>query len=158
MPDYMKLNESGYKKVNDKQYEAAFKDFDSSIKLNDAYWLSHANRGGCYYLQDKYELALNDFNKSIALQKNNSLALDGRALCKIELKDTIGAIADLKQAIKYNMSFYRAYTDLGLLYSRIDSCKEALPYLNVAIDKKAFNDCISKDELLYLKNKCEGSK
>jgi len=100
IPEYAKLNNSGYKKATAQQFDAALNDFNSSIKLNNQYWLSYANRGGCYYMQENYEKALEDFNTSMSLRKNNYVALDGRALCKMELKDTAGAIADIKQTIQ----------------------------------------------------------
>ena len=158
MPEYLKLNNSGYEKALAKEYEDAFKDFDSSIRKYDRYWLAYSNRGGCYFIQGKYEKAMEDFNTSISLHKKNEFAFDGRALCKEELNDYIGAISDFRQAIKYNKRFYIAYTHLGVLLSDIDSCKQALYYLKIGLEKKAFNDCTSEQEVIHLINKCQQKK
>jgi tetratricopeptide (TPR) repeat protein len=154
-PEYVKLNNSGYKKALAKEYDAAFKDFDSSIKKNDKYWLAYSNRGGYYLIQQEYKKAMDDFNTSITLHKRNEFAYDGRGLCKEELNDYTGALADFRRAIKYNSKFNIAYSHLGMLLADMDSCEQAVHYLNIAIERKAFNDCIDEQQLIYLRNKCE---
>jgi tetratricopeptide (TPR) repeat protein len=154
-PEYIKLNNSGYKKTQVQDYDGAFKDFEKSIALNDTYWLSYANRASSYAIKGEFEKALNDYNKSISLKKENSLAYDGRGSIKQTQNDTIGAIADYREALKYGKRNYIVYTHLGRTLAEMDSCDEAVKYLTIAIQKKAFNDCNTKEELLKLKNKCE---
>lgn len=155
MPEYYKLNESGYQKIQHKDYDGAFKDFDSSIKLDDTYWLAYLNRGACYANAGHHQKAMEDFNKSISLHPKNPLAYDNLGFCKIALNDSLGAIADFKQAIKLNKNFNIAYTHLGMLLANLDSCEQAVYYLKIAHERKAFDDCNNEQELVRLKNNCE---
>lgn len=60
-----------------------------------AYYL---NRGICYNIQNKYEIALKDFNYSVKLNKNAGAAYANRALSYLRLKKMDEACADWKLA------------------------------------------------------------
>lgn len=155
MPEYYKLNQRGYQKVKDKDFEGAFKDFDSSIKLNDKYWLAYLNRGASYAKEGDCKKAMEDFNKSISLHPKNPLAFDNIGLCKTELNDSSGAIADFRQALKLNSRFNIVYTHLGSLFANMDSCEQAVYYLKIALERKAFDACNDEQQVIHLKSKCE---
>jgi tetratricopeptide (TPR) repeat protein len=156
-PEYYKLNQSGYLKIKNSNYAGAFSDFDSSIKLNDKYWLAYLNRGASHAQVGNCISAIQDFDRSINLHSKNALAFDNRGLCKVELNDKSGAIADFKQALKLNNRLNIVYTHLGILLSNMDSCEQAVYYLEIAIEKKAFNDCYTEQQVVQMKSRCKGS-
>lgn len=157
-PEYAKLNKSGYKKIEAKDYDGAFKDFDLAISKNDSYWLSYNNRGASYMQQGNYQKALEDFNKSINLTSQNPMALDNRGMCKKLLCDSVGALHDFRAAYSCNKYEIKTQAHLGKLLAEMDSCKEAVSYLDNVIKKRAFDDCNSELELRQLKDKCELKK
>ena len=156
--EYIKLNNNGYKKIEANDYDGAFKDFDSSISINDKYWLSYCNRGASYLLQGDYQKAIADFDKSINLLSRNPMAFDNRGMCKLFLGDSVGALNDFRTAHTFNKNDIKVQTHLGRLLAEMDSCKEAIIFLDVSIQKKAFDNCNSEQELRELKNKCELKK
>ncbi len=153
-PEYRKLNSSGYRKVQAKDYEGAFKDFDASIKSNNTYWLAYLNRGASYAREGNCKKAVDDFYTSISLHPKNPLAFDNLGLCKMELGDSIGACSAFTQAVKLDKNFDIAFTHLGMLLARMDSCLSAVYYLEVALQKKAFDQCHDEKEVLRLRKKC----
>jgi tetratricopeptide (TPR) repeat protein len=126
-----------------------------SIAYNNSYWLSHLNRGASFAKKDDCENAIKDFTRSIDLHSKNAVAFCNRAMCKEAMGDTIGALTDYRTAIQCDRKYYITYSSLGLLLATMDSCTEALPLLNTAISKKAFNDCISEKELRFMRSKCQ---
>ena len=60
----------------------------------DAYF----NRGGVHYTQQKYDLAMADYNKAIELNPNYALAYNNRGVLYYQLKQTEKAIIDFKKA------------------------------------------------------------
>jgi tetratricopeptide (TPR) repeat protein len=153
-PAYYKLHQSGYKKIEEKNYDGAMKDFDSSLVLNNEYWLAYLNRGTTFAVTGNCQRALVDLNKSIELHRKNPIAFNNRAMCKSEWNENEGAIADYKEAIRLDSKFYLAYTRLGLLYAKLDSCEQAVHYLKIAVDKKAYNECMEEQQVNEALRKC----
>ncbi len=138
-PEYYKLNQSGFRKTQEKNYEGALKDFEASVALNDNYWRSLLNRGAANAELGHCNKALNDFDRSIALHPKNPLAYDNRGMCRVALDDKKGAIEDFKEAIRQNSRLYKSYTRLGMLYAKMDSCEQAVHYLKIAVERKAYD-------------------
>ncbi|MFN0189386.1 MAG: tetratricopeptide repeat protein [Bacteroidia bacterium] len=156
MPEYYKLNQSGYQKTKEKNFEGAIQDFDSSIKLNDAYWPAYLNRGTSYAIEGNCKSAMADFNKSISLHPHNPFAFDNRGLCKSEMHDSIGAIADFRQALALDSKYNIVYTHLGLILANLDSCEQAIYYLKIAQERKAYDPCNNEQLVIQMISKCEG--
>ena len=57
--------------VKNKNYTEAIKVYDNIIKSNNKIQLAYYNRGYCYLVLKNYPKALNDFNKTMALQTIN---------------------------------------------------------------------------------------
>lgn len=85
-------------------YDEAIDLCDKGIKINsnDTIILStlYNNKGYAYYFLNRYEDALNQINKAIELNKQNSYAFKNRALILIKLNEKEKACTDLNQAIK----------------------------------------------------------
>lgn len=154
-PQYVKLNNSGYKKIKLKDYDGAFQDFDLAVKSNDKYWLSYSNRGASYIQKGNYLNAMKDLDMSIGLDPKHSDAFYNRGLCKRLSGDSIGALNDYKAAYRINDKDLKIQMHLGRLLAEMDSCKEALNYLNNALKGKIFDDCSIEQELKQLQKKCQ---
>jgi tetratricopeptide (TPR) repeat protein len=155
-PLYKQLNESGYKKIQHEDYDGAMKDFEASVRENDSYWLSHVNRGASFAQMGRTADAIAEFNKSILLRARNPLAFDDRGMCRELEGDTAGAISDYKEAIRLNPKFDMAYAHLGLLLAKKNACSEAMQYLQTAMERKAFSECITQQLLSEKINSCTG--
>ncbi|OFX32975.1 MAG: hypothetical protein A2X08_09290 [Bacteroidetes bacterium GWA2_32_17] len=154
-PSYIQYHNSGYRKVQEKDYKGAIVDFNLSIEKNSKYWSSYNNRGACYIMLDSVKKAIEDFDKAIILNSDNSMAYDNRGMCKEALGDNIGAIEDYYLALENNGRFNISYTHLALLFANMDSCKKSLYYLDIAIKRKAYDHCNTLEELILLKEKLE---
>jgi tetratricopeptide (TPR) repeat protein len=64
--------------------------------------MAYYNRGYFYYLQQKYELALANFNQAIELNKNASFAMMGIGLVKYEQGSISEAIKQWEKALIIN--------------------------------------------------------
>lgn len=156
--EYKKLNKNGIKKIQTKDYKGAFKDFDLAIRKDSTYWLSYNNRAGIFMHEGNYQKAIEDLDKSIRFEPRNSMAFDNRGMIKKILSDTVGALNDFRTAFTFNKNDIKIQTHLGRLLAELDSCNEAVPLLNAAIKRKAFDDCNSEQELRALLDKCVQSK
>ncbi|MBK6643380.1 MAG: tetratricopeptide repeat protein [Bacteroidetes bacterium] len=154
-PEYSKLNQSGFRKIEEKNYELALKDFNASIALNDNYWRAYQNRGAAYAFLGNFKMALDDFDRSITMHPNNPNAYEVRAVCRIELNDYKGAIEDFKEAIKRNYRLDNSYTRLGMLYAKMDSCEQAVHYLKIAVERKAYDACNEELNVVQAFQHCE---
>ena len=71
------------------------------------------NRGNAYYLSSKYESAISDFTKAVALDDNYSNAYFGRGYAYAQLEQYAEAIADFDKCIEQNPNDYEALNNRG---------------------------------------------
>ncbi|MGL5041478.1 MAG: tetratricopeptide repeat protein [Culicoidibacterales bacterium] len=104
------------------QYDLAAEDLTIGLEENASWARGYATRGWCYleieYVQDKYALALADFNKVISLADTEAdeFAYYGRAVVYYNLREYQKTVADAKVAIRLNKNAYHAYDILGWAY------------------------------------------
>lgn len=97
------------------EYDIAIDDFTLSLENEYQDWAQgYATRGWCYldinFYQNQLTLALNDFNKAIALAKTPyPYAYGGRGLVHYELENYQEAIADLDQVLVNDFPWVRGY-------------------------------------------------
>jgi tetratricopeptide (TPR) repeat protein len=85
------------------QYQNQILFFNEKIKINSKETFNFLSRGLLYYLVDEYALAMNDLNKSIALEDKNMLAYFSRANGRLKMTDEIQQISKNSELI--NISF-----------------------------------------------------
>ena len=74
-------------------------------------------RGDSYYVLDRFEEALADFDRAIELDPDNAYALDGRAYTKAYLGNFVGARADYERARTIQNIFVNDHLTLGTIES-----------------------------------------
>ncbi|GCL45813.1 serine protease [Microcystis aeruginosa] len=115
-----------------KRYDEGLAAINQAINLAPrAAW--YFNRGNLYYNQQKYDLALSDYNKAININPNYAKAYLNRGNLYINQQKYDLALSDYNQAIKINSDFAEAYNNRGNLYSDLQKYKLALDDYNQAI-------------------------
>lgn len=126
----------GVQKMEDQQYEEAVTLFNKAVSedpKNPAYLLK---RGEAKYRSGKSIFAIQDFNRVIQLDSENSMAYALRSAIYVELKDYKSAIEDCKKAIEIDPDNETAYVRMGDAYSSMEPKNwiEAMKSYNYAIN------------------------
>ncbi|MCA2896703.1 tetratricopeptide repeat-containing S1 family peptidase, partial [Microcystis sp. M039S1] len=116
-----------------KRYDEGLAAINQAINLAPrAAW--YYNRGNLYYYQQKYDLALSDYDKAIELNPNYAKAYYNRGVLYYDQKKYELALADWNKAIELNPNFTDAYYNRGNLYYNQQKYDLALSDYNKAID------------------------
>jgi tetratricopeptide (TPR) repeat protein len=87
--------------------------------------MAYNNRGVLYKDQQKYELALADYNKAIELNPNDAKAYYNRGNLYSDQQKYELALADYNKAIELNPNYAEAYANRGLLYAELKQTEKA---------------------------------
>ncbi|GCL49493.1 tetratricopeptide repeat protein [Microcystis aeruginosa NIES-3804] len=116
-----------------KRYDEGLAAITQAINLAPrAAW--YGNRGVLYYNQQKYKLALDDYNKAIELNPNFAMAYYNRGVLYFNQKKYELALADCNKAIELNRNYADAYNNRGVLYRLQEKYELALADYSKAID------------------------
>ncbi|MBE9072426.1 tetratricopeptide repeat protein [Microcystis sp. LEGE 08355] len=116
-----------------KRYDEGLAAINQAINLAPrAAW--YYNRGVLYYNQQKYDLALSDWNKAIELNPNFAGAYYNRGLLYYNQQKYDLALSDWNKAIELNPNFALAYNNRGVLYRLQEKYELALADWNKAIE------------------------
>ncbi|TRT53867.1 MAG: tetratricopeptide repeat protein, partial [Microcystis aeruginosa Ma_QC_C_20070703_M131] len=116
-----------------KRYDEGLAAITQAINLAPrAAW--YYNRGILYYNQQKYELALADYNKAIDINPNFAEAYNNRGNLYSNQQKYELALADYNKAIDINPNYANAYYNRGLLYYNQQKYELALSDYSKAID------------------------
>lgn len=99
-------------------------------------------------IDKKYEAALQLFNEALSEDPEAFFIYQNRALCKLQLKDTIGAIGDFKSNIQLEPDNAETRYALGNIYKHRNDSVNAIKYFMPAI-AVADNE-FSQTKLLYM--------
>jgi tetratricopeptide (TPR) repeat protein len=120
-------------RINTVQYEIVISGLTEFINKDSNNPKLYYQRGAYYVITNKFQNALEDFNKTLLLHKNFDSAFVSRSFCHIYLKDPEAAIKDCNAAIALNPKFSNAYNYRGLAKMSEKKYKEAMPDLDKAI-------------------------
>ena len=95
--------------------------------------VAYNDRGNAYGRKGEYALALEDFNKVIELNPEDSDAYYNRGLTHKNQQDYDHAIEDYSRAIKLNPRYVNAYNNRGNVYGRKSDYKAAVTDFNHTI-------------------------
>jgi tetratricopeptide (TPR) repeat protein len=143
------LYETGYEKLEKKEFKSAIEDFDRSLSFADyGSWLFaeelvkehrsrvYAQRAWCYMQLNQYETALEDFNKAEELGFTRPELYSNRGWTKNHLEQYEDAMIDLKKAIDMgpNYSIVDTYQGLANSYRMLEKYEESVKYYDKAIE------------------------
>ncbi|OOQ58601.1 hypothetical protein BC343_08015 [Mucilaginibacter pedocola] len=82
---------------------------------------------------NKFDAALNDFNKSISLDNSSAALFYNRGTFWLNQKEYIQAIKDFDNAIKLDSFYVKAYSNRGMSFANLKRYEEALADYNTII-------------------------
>lgn len=113
--------------------------------------VAQKNYEGYLLLQDKkYEEALNFFNEAIKDDPEAFFIYQNRAICRLQLKDTVGAISDFKTNIQLEPANTESKYALGNIYKKQLDSLNATYWFKQALEQA--EDDFSQVKLLYMNN------
>ncbi|MCA2699507.1 MAG: tetratricopeptide repeat protein, partial [Microcystis sp. M179S2] len=116
-----------------KRYDEGLAAINQAINLAPrAAWYS--NRGVLYQDQQKYKLALDDYNKAIELNPNHANAYVNRGILYYNQQKYELALSDFSKAIDINPNDAEAYSNRGGVYYNQQKYELALSDINKAIE------------------------
>ncbi|MFM8924622.1 MAG: tetratricopeptide repeat protein, partial [Microcystis panniformis] len=132
-----------------KRYDEGLAAITQAIDLAPrAVW--YGNRGNLYREQQKYKLALDDYNKAIELNPNFAMAYNNRGNLYYNQQKYELALADFNKAIELNRNLAEAYLVRGALYYDLGKYELALADFSKAIEiNRNFAGAYANRGLLY---------
>ena len=116
-----------------KRYDEGLAAITQAINLAPrAVW--YGNRGNLYRDQQKYKLALDDYNKAIELNPNHANAYVNRGILYYNQQKYELALSDFSKAIDINPNDAEAYSNRGGVYYNQQKYELALSDINKAIE------------------------
>jgi tetratricopeptide (TPR) repeat protein len=130
------IAEKGHRQEMSNNYEKALKIYNKGIRWNKKSTLLFWRRGGLNDRNENYNLAINDFSKSIELDSlyNTGYAYWSRANSKESLGDFEGALLDFNNAVLINPKKSNFICYRGILKYKMNDYKGALLDLNKAVE------------------------
>jgi len=144
-----KLYETGYEKLEKKEFRSAIEDFDRSLSFADyGSWLFadelvkdhrsrvYAQRAWCNMQLNQYETALEYFNKAEELGFTRPELYSNRGWTKNHLEQYDDAMIDLKKAIEMRPydGIADTYQGLANSYRMLETYEDAIEYYDKAIE------------------------
>ena len=122
-------------------YEKARENFTITLQMDEQDDNAFLYRGLANGQLSKNVDAIKDFSQAIAINSENTDAYFMRAVIKSDLSDARGALADYAEIIKREASATPNIYQMGTVYNnygyqliQMDRVKEALPYLDKAVE------------------------
>ena len=141
-PDYYYLR--AIINLQKQKYSKAIEDFDNAIQLGMAenvIYKVYLNRGMAHFYNQDYELALADFDESLALNPNNAAAYHGRGMVKYALNQYEDAIKEFQQSLKIDNSNPITHYNMAMTYFRMDDNENACYHFNKSCELGHRNAC-----------------
>ncbi len=122
--------------------------YDSIIKIRPFSGEYH-NRGYLFFLANRFDESLSDYNKAIDLDSKNHEIYFRRAQLKNALKDYNGAKSDYSNVIQLDSKNYNAFYNRGLIKKELHDFSGAFSDFTKAIeiDPKNLNSYINRGNL-----------
>lgn len=132
MPRYLAYYHQGFRYLEKGDYEKAIASFTQSLKSNPAMAGAYDGRARIYYLQGRYDRAIEDATQAIRLQPDcGSYLTRGRAYR--ETKDFQKALNDFTAALQPR-PLAEAYAERGITHILVNHFKEGMADLTRAIE------------------------
>ncbi len=109
-------NNSGIGFLDEKNYNLAIQNFNTSIELDSNNTEAYNNRGLAFYYKRNDSLAIQDYNKSIELDPNNAKAYCNKGLVFFRKGNSNLAIQNYDKSIELDPNNAEAYYSRGYAY------------------------------------------
>src|SRR5215510_1090486 len=117
LPDKAKaFGNRGEAYANHNNIDAAIRDYNESLRLDDTSGSSHRFRGNKYWIGKNVEGALSEYSEAIRLDPTDVVALTNRGRIYADRNDFNHAIADFNEAIRLDPNWSPAYYCRGRMY------------------------------------------
>jgi tetratricopeptide (TPR) repeat protein len=120
------------------QLSLALSWFDRALELKTGDAVTLSNRSIALFRMGDTEAAMQGFNQALQLD-NQAFIYLARANCRTESGDGIGALSDIKEALRLAPDNPEVYYALGLLELKNGNCQAAAESFDVALDFKPSN-------------------
>lgn len=112
-------------------------DLDKPIELYKVY----LNRGVGFLNLKEYNLAIEDFTRSIELNSTNASAYHSKGMVYYELEDYSQAVDNFKKALDLSQDNPVTFFNLGMSYFRLNDKESACPHFHKACSLGDKNAC-----------------
>jgi tetratricopeptide (TPR) repeat protein len=134
-PEAVDAYEQGLAELEQKNYDAAIRLFDTATSLDDTYAEAYSARGDALKALKDYSTALKSYKHGLDIDASLVSAYNGRGECYRELGQIDMAFNDFTNAIELNHGDPSVNANLGMLYVDNRDPMRGLPYLDKAIEK-----------------------
>ena len=98
------------------ELSSAIRDFNEALTMDSALAEAYLNRGNAYFLAERFEEALSDYNTAIEYDvRDLAAAFYNKGLAHLALKDKVSARDALQRALEENANFVQAREKLQSL-------------------------------------------
>ena len=132
------------------KYSDAVSDLRAALKIEETAE-AHEKLGEMYRLLEKYDYAIDHFDRSLELEPRNSSALESRGAAHLKLKKHYDrALQDLNLAIKLNPKSHFALKKRSDWYLEFKEYGKALKDITAALDLKYDADYLVQRGVIYV--------
>ncbi|XP_077983613.1 uncharacterized protein LOC144438458 [Glandiceps talaboti] len=103
----------------------AIKDYQSAIQLDPTYALAYFNAANLYFHTRQFRQAKDYYDKAFEFNKKDEAAVLNRAITKVMLRDSEGAMNDFKVACKLSPHSAHVFFNRGNLYTSMGQYDKA---------------------------------
>ena len=131
------------------KYSDAASDLRAALKIEETAQ-AHEKLGEMYRLLEKYDYAIDHFDRSLEFAPNNSSALESRGAAHLKLEHYNPALQDLNSAINLNSTSHFARKKRSDLYLKFKEYGKALKDIKAALDLKYDADYLVQRGVIYI--------
>lgn len=124
---------AGIKKVKNRDFVNAIKDFEKAIAANNGFVKAYVGRGMCYFMLDNHSKAIEDLNMALQRDPENVTALFWRGSSFMMMGKSKEAISDFSGVIKKQPENSWSYMNRGICEFRIDKLDAAISDVSKAV-------------------------
>lgn len=154
---YLKI---GNQKIGQKDFKSAAEQYTRAIEIKHDFKEAIKNRGICYTMMDKDEMAIMDFDHAITIDPEDKSLYNYRGFAEAELKNYAGAEKDFEKALSMDPKYKDPYMNRGIMYIWMERYEDAIAQFNKVLDlepnngKAFYNRGIAYEEMGNIPRAC----
>jgi hypothetical protein len=152
--DAAKLDNSGIKHYENKEYDEAIADFTESLRLSPNYFTVYFYRARAYYAKGDYDQAIADYDQAIKLHPKYSSAFNNRGLAFEKKGDISRAIADYETALRLDPNNDIAKNNLERIRQNVPVITQTQ---NAPVNVQSEDNYVQSDEDFEIKQNADNT-